>query len=368
MRSIPSSAEDTFNNKYDMTYFKKDGSVKYPKNEKSFLLLKKNFKRPAFEISFIRKKRKRKRVFNAQAIKNGRMETNDNDKKYDMTFLSDNFSPDLLKHDELSGNNINDKGTSWDKRGSDGNSALLDTKDSDKVNRKIEKKHVDDGFASSLPSSKKENRQVKFEKSRNEKIFHDRDLNEFEKSNEKGVRKSTNMSNNDESLDLEIEMKPLTENDKKYFDVDKSKLSLIPKTPSSDSGSPQKIEHVQINSRSKKTKVGVLVAGKVGEIKADIIQNNSPDATYENVKDFFKSQQVSSIVDAPLAEQKDKAKLYDVQQKHDNENNVKRSTIPTPYVHPGLISLYVKERYLFFIISRLSLSICQFIAVDYIIM
>jgi hypothetical protein len=155
------------------------------------------------------------------------------------------------------------------------------------------------------------------------------------------------LPNSDESLDLDIEMKPLTTADGKYFDEDKSKLSSIPDKPNRDSEVTQKIEHVRTNivskSASKKTKVGVLVGGKLDQAKADIVQNNSPDPTYDKVKDFFKSQQVSSIVEAPLAEKKKAVKLYNIP--HDENAEVKRSSIPKPSVHPDGIRLDLKERY-----------------------
>jgi hypothetical protein len=154
------------------------------------------------------------------------------------------------------------------------------------------------------------------------------------------------LPNSDESLDLDIEMKPLTTADGKYFDEDKSKLSSIPDKPNRDSEVTQKIEHVRTNivskSASKKTKVGVLVGGKLDQAKADIVQNNSPDPTYDKVKDFFKSQQVSSIVEAPLAEKKKAVKLYNIP--HDENAEVKRSSIPKPSVHPDGIRLDLKER------------------------
>ena len=153
-------------------------------------------------------------------------------------------------------------------------------------------------------------------------------------------------SKDDESLDLDIEIKPLTESDSRYFDEDKSKLSSIPKTPNKDSVSNQKIEHVQTNivseSASKKTKVGVLVGGKLDQTKAEIVQKSSEDPTYDKVKDFFKSQQVSSIVDAPSAEKKG-VKLYNIPHKEIQEN-VKRSSIPRPVIHPERIRLDLKER------------------------
>ena len=154
------------------------------------------------------------------------------------------------------------------------------------------------------------------------------------------------LQNNDESLDLDIEIKPLTASDSKYFEEDKSKLSSIPAKPNRDPKVTQKIEHVRTNivdeSASKKTKVGVLVGGKLDQAKADIVQNNSPDPTYDKVKDFFKSQQVSSIVDAPLAEKKEAVKLYNIP--HNENVDVKRSSIPRPVVHPDRIRLDLKER------------------------
>lgn len=163
------------------------------------------------------------------------------------------------------------------------------------------------------------------------------------KKDSKNVKKNE-LSKDDESLDLDIEIKPLTASDRKYFDEDKSKLSSIPKKPNMDSEVAQKIEHVQTNivskSASKKTKVGVLVGGKLDQTKTDIVQNNSPDPTYDKVKDFFKSQQVSSIIDAPQAEKKEPVKLYNIP----HEENVKRSSIPKPVVHPDRIRLDLKER------------------------
>ena len=157
-------------------------------------------------------------------------------------------------------------------------------------------------------------------------------------------KESKEFSKDDESLDLDIEIKPLSASDRKYFDEDKSKLSSIPKKPNMDSQVAQKIEHVQTNivskSVSKKTKVGVLVGGKLDQTKTDIVQNNSPDPTYDKVKDFFKSQQVSSIIDAPQAEKREPVKLYNIP----HEENVKRSSIPKPVVHPDRIRLDLKER------------------------
>ena len=156
--------------------------------------------------------------------------------------------------------------------------------------------------------------------------------------------KRNEVTKDDESLDLDIEIKPLTAADRKYFDEDKSKLSSIPEKPNMDSQVAQKIEHVQTNivskSASKKTKVGVLVGGKLDQTKTDIVQNSSPDPTYDKVKDFFKSQQVSSIIDAPLAEKKEPVKLYNIP----HEEHVKRSSIPKPVVHPDRIRLDLKER------------------------
>lgn len=168
-------------------------------------------------------------------------------------------------------------------------------------------------------------------------------------SNKKDLEttKKNVQSASDESLDLDIEIKPLTVSNSKYFDEDKSKLSKIPKKPEKDTELPQKIEHVRTNivskSASRKTKVGVLVGGKLDQTRADIVQSNSPDPTYDKVKDFFKSQQVSSIVDVPLAEKKKSVELHRIPHA-ENEQNVKRSSIPKPVIHPDGIRMDLKER------------------------
>ena len=177
---------------------------------------------------------------------------------------------------------------------------------------------------------------------------HTRNLRPVETRNSKSTEADlrNQLPKSDESLDLDIEIKPLTASDGKYFDEDKSKLSSIPEKPSKDSEVTQKIEHVQTNivskSASKKTKVGVLVGGKLDQAKTGIVQNNSPDPTYDKVKDFFKSQQVSSIVEAPLAEKKEAVKLYNIP--HHGNVEVKRSSIPKPSVLPDRIRLDLKER------------------------
>lgn len=158
--------------------------------------------------------------------------------------------------------------------------------------------------------------------------------------------KKNQLAKNDETLDLDIEIKPLTELDDKYFTEDISKLSSIPRKPNLDSEATQKIEHVRTNivskSAIKKTNVGVLVGGKLDKTKADVVQYNSPDPTYDKVKDFFKSQQLSSIVDAPLAEKKEAVKFYNIP--HEESRDVKRSSIPKPSVRPDRIRLDLKER------------------------
>ena len=166
------------------------------------------------------------------------------------------------------------------------------------------------------------------------------------KSSNSGSTKKNELAQKDESLDLDIEIKPLTVSDRRYFEEDKSKLSSIPEAPNKNPQDTQKIEHVRANivskSGSKKTKVGVLVGGKLDKTKTDIVQNNSPDPTYDKVKDFFKSQQVSSIIDAPQTEKKEAVKLYNIP--HEENVDVKRSSIPTPVVHPDRIRLDLKER------------------------
>lgn len=180
-------------------------------------------------------------------------------------------------------------------------------------------------------------------------------FDEKEKEMKKKITsKSDNQKSVDEnSLDLDIEIKPLSLLDTKYFNEEKMKHSSIPKQPIADNETPQKIEHIQTNfvdeAPEKKAKIGVLIGGRLDQAKADLVQEKSPDKTYDKVKDFFKSQQVSSLVDAPVAEKKETVKFYSLSSE-DKNVNVKRSSIPIPSVYPDGIRLNLKERFVNFIV------------------
>ena len=170
--------------------------------------------------------------------------------------------------------------------------------------------------------------------------------------NKKRTSKFDNQKSEDEnSLDLDIEIKPLSLSDAKYFNEEKMKHSSIPKQPTADNETPQKIEHIQTNfideAPEKKAKIDVLIGGRLNQAKADLVHETSPDKTYDKVKDFFKSQQVSSLVDAPVAEKKETVKFYRLSSE-DKNVNVKRSSIPTPSVYPDGIRLNLKERFVTF--------------------
>ena len=71
---------------------------------------------------------------------------------------------------------------------------------------------------------------------------------------------------NENSLDLDVEIKPLSISDDKHYDKEKIKLSSIPEKPVAEMSSLHEIEHVQTNivdtKPSKKAKVGMLIGGK----------------------------------------------------------------------------------------------------------
>ncbi|XP_028404578.1 receptor-type tyrosine-protein phosphatase N2-like [Dendronephthya gigantea] len=331
------------NTKYDMTYFRGDGSAR--------IISSSERAKEIFRDDFLRNNDKEMRENSASLsdTPNGLFENG----KYDMTHFSES-DVDALSHEYRSSKVNRDKNKESLSRNLDWRGGELEEdRPNEDIIHNLEKKitaEYGDGtggvwppIAIPLKIPDNEQREVKHRKqTRNLQPIETRDS---KSSNEERDMKRNTHSKNDESLDLDIEMKPLTESDSKYFDENKSKLSSIPKTPSKES--TQKIEHVQTNivseSASKKTKVGVLVGGKLDQTKAEIVQNNSEDPTYDKVKDFFKSQQVSSIVDAPSAEKKG-VKLYNIPHGKETQENVKRSSIPQPVVHPDRIRLDLKER------------------------
>lgn len=179
-------------------------------------------------------------------------------------------------------------------------------------------------------------------------------FNIVEVTNEKRTTKSDNEyqnPENDNSLDLDVEIKPLSLSDSKYFEEKKAKHSSIPKTPSLDNKNLEKLEHIQADildkTPAKKTEVNVLVGGRLNRAETGTVREKNPDQTYDKIKDFFKSQQVSSLVDAPVAEKKQSVKLYSSVPEN-KDVNVRRSSIPTSSVYPVRIRLDVKQRFVFF--------------------
>ena len=367
-------------NKYDMTYFESDGSTKnVPSNERTHennrdeilrnhdrdITYRNEYESKPnqrdFDSEFVQDQDEKQMSKNRAAFGNNQDDLYDNG-KYDMTHFGKN-DVDALSHEEESGKDIMNKNR--DQISSDRNldrsyrsgegSGRIGEEILHHLERKRTSKHGKVG-GDGLPPIGIPNLaipdEVHFEhkQTRNLQPIETRTSKSTSEisggKEDSGSNKRNQLPKNDESLDLDIEIKPLTVSDSKYFDEDKSKLSSIPKKPNRDSEVTQKIEHVRTNivskSASKKTKVGVLVGGKLDQAKADIVQNNSPDPTYDKVKDFFKSQQVSSIVDAPLAEKKEPVKLYNIP--HEENVDVKRSSIPKPIIHPDRIRLDLKER------------------------
>jgi hypothetical protein len=367
-------------NKYDMTYFESDGSTKnVPSNERTHennrdeilrnhdrdITYRNEYESKPnqrdFDSEFVQDQDEKQMSKNRAAFGNNQDDLYDNG-KYDMTHFGKN-DVDALSHEEESGKDIMNK--NQDQISSDRNldrsyrsgegSGRIGEEILHHLERKRTSKHGKVG-GDGLPPIGIPNLaipdEVHFEhkQTRNLQPIETRSSKSTSEisggKEDSGSNKRNQLPKNDESLDLDIEIKPLTVSDSKYFDEDKSKLSSIPKKPNRDSEVTQKIEHVRTNivskSASKKTKVGVLVGGKLDQAKADIVQNNSPDPTYDKVKDFFKSQQVSSIVDAPLAEKKEPVKLYNIP--HEENVDVKRSSIPKPIIHPDRIRLDLKER------------------------
>lgn len=348
------------NTKYDMTYFGSDSSVRnVPSNDRGHKSNRGDISRDNGRETIHRNEYQSfvlnhgaKRTFENRDASGNDQNNLYESGKYDMTHFGEDKT---LLHEKKSGNmNRDDEQISTDRNL---DRSYRNGEESDHISEEIlqnleTKQNSNHGKGDEegwppvgvpLPIPHKDQLHLENKQAR---VLQQPDTRNSRYVNEHGNAKkeSKELSKDDESLDLDIEIKPLSASDRKYFDEDKSKLSSIPKKPNMDSQVAQKIEHVQTNivskSASKKTKVGVLVGGKLDQTKTDIVQNNSPDPTYDKVKDFFKSQQVSSIVDAPQAEKREPVKLYNIP----HEENVKRSSIPKPVVHRDRIRLDLKER------------------------